>query len=88
MLKIDKSFVVDMMRDESDAAIVHSIIDLAHNLGLQVVAEGVESDQTWSWLKTWHCDHAQGFYISAPLAIAEFERYLSSYSTDSVFQQN
>lgn len=88
MLKIDKSFVVDMMRDESDAAIVHSIIDLAHNLGLQVVAEGVESDQTWSWLKTWHCDHAQGFFISRPLPIIEFEQYLATYSTDSVFQHS
>ncbi|MGD8783793.1 MAG: EAL domain-containing protein, partial [Thioalkalispiraceae bacterium] len=88
MLKIDKSFVVDMMRDESDAAIVHSIIDLAHNLGLQVVAEGVESDQTWSWLKTWNCDHAQGFYISEPLSIADFEKYVESYVTENVFTHN
>jgi EAL domain-containing protein (putative c-di-GMP-specific phosphodiesterase class I) len=88
MLKIDKSFVVDMMRDESDAAIVHSIIDLAHNLGLQVVAEGVESDQTWSWLKTWDCDHAQGYYISPPLALKDFEKYIESYSTANVFTHN
>lgn len=85
MLKIDKSFVIDMMKDESDAAIVHSIIGLAHNLGLQVVAEGVESDQTWSWLKTWDCDFAQGFYISRPLSIIEFEKFMDSYSTDTVF---
>lgn len=81
-LKIDKSFVIDMMRDESDAAIVHSIIELAHNLGLQVVAEGVESDQSWSWLKTWGCDYAQGFYISHPLSLPKFENYLRTYTTN------
>ena len=88
MLKIDKSFVIDMMKDESDAAIVHSIIELAHNLGLQVVAEGVESDQTWSWLKTWGCDQAQGFYISHPLPINEFEKYIETYTAGGVFQHN
>jgi EAL domain-containing protein (putative c-di-GMP-specific phosphodiesterase class I) len=81
-LKIDKSFVIDMMRDESDAAIVHSIIELAHNLGLQVVAEGVESDQSWSWLKTWGCDYAQGFYISHPLSLPKFENYLRTYTSN------
>ncbi len=88
MLKIDKSFVIDMMLDESDAAIVHSIVELAHNLGLQVVAEGVESDQTWSWLKTWSCDYAQGFYISHPLSLENYEKYLESYSITDVFHQS
>jgi len=88
MLKIDKSFVIDMMHDESDAAIVHSIVELAHNLGLQVVAEGVESDQTWSWLKTWKCDYAQGNYISMPLSLASYERYLDEYTTTDVFHQS
>lgn len=83
-LKVDKSFVIDMMRDESDAAIVHSIIELAHNLGLQVVAEGVETDQSWSWLKTWGCDFAQGFYISHPLALHKFETYLRSHKASKV----
>lgn len=84
MLKVDKSFVIDMMKDESDAAIVHSIIELAHNLGLQTVAEGVENDQTWSWLRTWDCDYAQGYYISHPLALAEFEHYLASYKVEKI----
>ena len=83
-LKVDKSFVIDMMRDESDAAIVHSIIELAHNLGLQVVAEGVETDQSWSWLKTWGCDFAQGFYISHPLALHKFETYLRSHKASKI----
>lgn len=84
MLKVDKSFVIDMMRDESDAAIVHSIIELAHNLGLQTVAEGVENDQAWSWLRTWDCDYAQGYYISHPLALADFELYLNAHKIDKI----
>jgi len=84
MLKVDKSFVIDMMKDENDAAIVHSIIELAHNLGLQTVAEGVENDQTWSWLRTWDCDYAQGYYISHPLSLNEFEQYLTSYKIEKI----
>lgn len=84
MLKVDKSFVIDMMRDENDAAIVHSIIELAHNLGLQTVAEGVENDQVWSWLRTWDCDYAQGYYISHPLSLAEFEKYLDTYKVEKI----
>lgn len=84
MLKVDKSFVIDMMRDESDAAIVHSIIELAHNLGLQTVAEGVENDQAWSWLRTWDCDYAQGYYVSHPLSLVDFEQYLASNQMEKI----
>lgn len=84
MLKVDKSFVIDMMKDESDAAIVHSIIELAHNLGLQTVAEGVENDQTWSWLRTWDCDYAQGYYISHPLSLNDFEKYIESFKAERI----
>lgn len=66
-LKVDKSFVLDMVEDENDASIVRSIIDLAHNLGLKVVAEGVENKQTWQRLKELKCDTAQGFFICRPL---------------------
>ncbi len=69
VLKIDKSFVLGMLRDDDDsAAIVRSTIDLAHNLGLQVVAEGVEDERVGSVLTALHCDAAQGFYFSPPLA--------------------
>lgn len=85
MLKIDKSFVMDMMRDESDAAIVHSVIELAHNLGLEVTAEGVETDQSWSWLKTWNCDYAQGYYISTPLNLQDLKQYLGSSKKQEIF---
>jgi len=66
-LKIDKSFVMNMGRDENDTIIVHSVIELAHNLGLSVIAEGVENQQTLSQLQQRKCDMAQGFHISPPL---------------------
>ena len=66
-IKIDKSFVMDMMTDKHAAVIVRSTIELAHNLGLKVVAEGVESQQLWETLTQWGCDAAQGYYISKPL---------------------
>jgi diguanylate cyclase (GGDEF)-like protein len=66
-LKIDKSFVIDMAHDASDAAIVRSTIELAHNLGLRVVAEGVESADAWNRLMEMGCDLAQGFHVARPL---------------------
>jgi diguanylate cyclase (GGDEF)-like protein len=63
-VKIDQSFVARMTRDRGDRAIVQSIIDLAHNLGLEVVAEGVEDRKTWEGLVAAECDAAQGFYLS------------------------
>jgi diguanylate cyclase (GGDEF)-like protein len=78
-LKIDKSFVMDMAHDSSDAAIVHSTIDLAHNLGLRVVAEGVENLESWRRLREQGCDLAQGFYVSRPLPGPELGRLIVSY---------
>jgi EAL domain-containing protein (putative c-di-GMP-specific phosphodiesterase class I) len=76
-LKIDKSFVMNMQDDSGDAVIVQSTIDLAHNLGLTVVAEGVESDETWRRLGALGCDVAQGWLIGRPLPAAEFASWLS-----------
>ncbi len=76
-IKIDKSFVINMAIDENDATIVRSTIDLAHNLGLKVIAEGVESQETWEMLKRLGCDNAQGYYICSPLPADEFMRWLS-----------
>jgi EAL domain-containing protein (putative c-di-GMP-specific phosphodiesterase class I) len=75
-LKIDKSFVLGMTDDEGDGVIVQSTIDLAHNLGLRVVAEGVETDEVWERLRTMGCDVAQGFLISKAMAGSEFRRWL------------
>jgi len=66
-LKIDKSFVLNLATDEGDAVIVRSTIEMGHNLGLRVVAEGVEDDETLRRLRTWRCDVLQGFGISRPL---------------------
>ncbi|GAB6041017.1 putative bifunctional diguanylate cyclase/phosphodiesterase [Endothiovibrio diazotrophicus] len=74
-LKIDKSFVMSMNEDENDAAIVRSTIDLAHNLGLKVVAEGVENQQIWTVLEFLGCDTAQGYYMSRPIPAADFEQW-------------
>jgi len=67
-LKIDKSFVMDMMTNENDAAIVKATIDLAHALGMRVVAEGVETDPTLERLEQLGCDIVQGFLISRPMS--------------------
>ena len=66
-LKIDKSFVTAMLEDESDAIIVRSIIDLAHNIGIKVVAEGVENQQIYDKLKEMGCDAVQGYYMCPPV---------------------
>lgn len=76
-IKIDKSFVKNMTEDENDATIVRSTIDLGHNLGLRVVAEGVENQEIWDQLVALGCDAAQGYYISRPIPAAEMGRWLT-----------
>ena len=76
-VKIDKSFVIGMAANEDDAVIVRSTIDLAHNLGLKVVAEGVESQKIWERLVAMGCDAAQGYYMCRPIPADELTRWLS-----------
>ena len=76
-LKIDQSFIMDVAFDRQDVAIVRSIIDLGHNLGCKVVAEGVENSMAWNVLNKLGCDAAQGFHISKPLAENSFSSWLS-----------
>lgn len=71
-IKIDKSFVIDMMSDRHDLSIVRSIIELGHNLGLKVVAEGIESKAILDSLTGLGCDYGQGYYISHPLPHTQF----------------
>lgn len=66
-IKIDKSFVLEMGRDPQAAVIVRSTIEMGHNLGKKIVAEGVETLEMWNQLSVWGCDTAQGFYMSKPL---------------------
>lgn len=77
-LKIDRSFIRDIYHDSNDAAIAKSIIDLGHNMGLKVVAEGIESQDQKLWLKKQGCDYAQGFYFSRPISADEVEESFSS----------
>ena len=71
-LKIDQSFVKGMESDADDAKIVRSTIDLAHNLGLTVVAEGVENAHTWDMLRDLNCDLAQGYHMGKPMPLETF----------------
>jgi EAL domain-containing protein (putative c-di-GMP-specific phosphodiesterase class I) len=77
-LKIDRSFVQDILKSESDDVIVNATINLAHNLGLQVTAEGVENEQILDKLKSYGCDIAQGFYLSKPITVADFNLWMES----------
>jgi EAL domain-containing protein (putative c-di-GMP-specific phosphodiesterase class I) len=78
VIKVDKSFVRDMATEPADAAIVRSTVDLAHNLGLRVVAEGVESAAAWLALRDLGCDLAQGYVLSRPLAADAVGRFVES----------
>jgi EAL domain-containing protein (putative c-di-GMP-specific phosphodiesterase class I) len=80
-LKIDQSFVRDITRDQDDAAIVASIISLAHNLRLQVIAEGVETREQLSYLQRHRCDEMQGFYFSPAVPAEEIETMLREGKT-------
>jgi diguanylate cyclase (GGDEF)-like protein len=78
-LKIDQSFVRNMETDSDDAKIVRSTIDLAHNLGLCVVAEGVENAQVWDMLRELNCDQAQGFHMGKPMPADQFAAWSSAW---------
>jgi EAL domain-containing protein (putative c-di-GMP-specific phosphodiesterase class I) len=67
-LKIDRSFVKDMLEQPRNRAIVQSTVDLAHHLGMRVVAEGVEDRGTWELLGRVGCDMAQGYFLSRPVS--------------------
>jgi len=81
-LKIDKSFVIDMLEDENDSIIVHSTVELAHNLGLAVIAEGVEDKNTLEQLMRLKCDYAQGYYIAEPMTADNLREWLDDYRSN------
>ena len=74
-IKIDKSFVAELVLQERDSAIVGTVIVLGRSLGLQVIAEGVENAEQWQRLSGLGCELFQGYWFSAPLEIADFEAY-------------
>lgn len=75
-LKVDRSFVMSMDRKPAGATIVRSTIELAHNLGLEVVAEGVVTGQQYETLCEWGCDAVQGYYVSPPLDAGTFSKWM------------
>lgn len=78
-IKIDQSFVKDIALEQNDEAIVKAIISLSHSLGLNVVAEGVETDTQSRFLSDNHCDYFQGFLFSKPLKSSEIPSFLETY---------
>ncbi len=78
MLKIDQSFIRELIHDQDSAAIVKTIIGLGHNMGLQIIAEGVESKEQLTQLQAMHCDRIQGYYFSRPLAVGDFEIFMKN----------
>ena len=83
-LKIDRSFVIDMNHDESDHVLVQSAVDLGHNLGLHVVAEGVENAKTREALVAMGCDLVQGYYIRRPASAADLDEWLGTLAFAAV----
>ena len=77
-LKVDKSFVIGLDQDKSNDAIVRSTIDLAHNLGLKVVAEGIETEVVNDILRKYECDMAQGFHLSHPVSADKLAKLLKA----------
>jgi diguanylate cyclase (GGDEF)-like protein len=78
-LKIDKSFVMNMESDLQDAKIVRSTVDLAHNLGLNVVAEGVENAKSWKLLAGLSCDEVQGYLVARPMPSSQFPQWARNW---------
>jgi EAL domain-containing protein (putative c-di-GMP-specific phosphodiesterase class I) len=83
-IKVDRSFVHAMTSDPDDAAIVRSTIDLAHNLGLEVIAEGVETAEVYDELRALDCDLAQGFFVAAPMSESQLAAWLDARGSRGV----
>jgi len=75
-VKIDRSFVEGIPEDKEDMVLIHAIIAMAHGLGLVVIAEGIETQEQWEFLKSENCDFAQGYFFSKPLPAQELETWL------------
>jgi len=82
-LKIDKSFVTNMVGNENDIKIAQAIIDLSHNFDLYVVAEGIEDNETMEMLSELGCEYGQGYYISKPMPVNDFAAWIKKYN-DSI----
>ena len=79
-LKIDRGFIVDLASDDKQQGIVSAIVELAKQLGLHVVAEGVEEEEQIQLLRGFDCDEAQGYFYSPPLEEEEFRGFVRNHS--------
>jgi EAL domain-containing protein (putative c-di-GMP-specific phosphodiesterase class I) len=79
-LKIDRSFVSQMIENEENFQIVRTIVSLAQNLGMDVVAEGVETEEQLALLRQLDCENGQGFFFSNPLEASELDEFIASFS--------
>lgn len=77
-IKIDQTFINHLSTDHHDLVIVRSTIELGHRLGMQVIAEGVETKEVWERLATLGCDIAQGFYMGRPMSPADLDQWLAN----------
>jgi EAL domain-containing protein (putative c-di-GMP-specific phosphodiesterase class I) len=84
-LKIDRSFVTQMMENEENLAIVRTIVALAQNLGMDVVAEGVETEDQLKLLRKLECENGQGFLFSTPLGGSQLDQFIASYHEPHVY---
>jgi EAL domain-containing protein (putative c-di-GMP-specific phosphodiesterase class I) len=85
-LKIDRSFIFDMHRDERDRVIVQKTIEMGHELGIHVIAEGVETKEQLDFLHLKGCDSAQGYFFSRPLPANEMVTWLHQYRSNLQLQ--
>lgn len=81
VLKIDRSFIVNLFTDRNQEAIVRSMIQLGHNLGMKVLMEGVETSDQLEWLLNEQCDYVQGYYFSRPLREKDVVKHIKSVTT-------
>lgn len=87
-IKIDRDFIVRILQDTNDRAIVRSVVDLAHEIGLDVIAEGVEADQTWDLLARMGCDAAQGFGIAMPMSLVDLCAWVRQWHAASQVERS
>lgn len=86
-LKIDQSFIRDLMYDKDDSIIVNAVISLAHNLGFRVIAEGVEDKEQLGYLRKQNCDVVQGYYYTCPLPADEFYQWAMEYESEQLAEK-
>ncbi|RJX39779.1 EAL domain-containing protein [Paenibacillus pinisoli] len=87
IVKLDRTFIKDAEHDERKSAVVRAVIELAHSMGLRVVAEGIETEEERTFFAGLHCDELQGYYFSKPLRSEQFERYIRSEMRSLPFQR-